>query len=149
VRRVAITCWLWILVGCVSDLRDPAVFEDPEAPCDFDVQEDLLLPRCAGELGCHVAAQPMASLEYVSEGLPERLLDVPATTCPSMMRINVCAPDESFLLIRTQEDPRCGTMSVDRMPLARPPLSEREALCLSRWVHAIAAEAAVGRDCPP
>jgi hypothetical protein len=135
--------WLWAallaLAGCASEIADPSVFED-EAICDLDVQQDILVPRCA-LAGCHVPTSPTGGIEWVSAGLPDRLVGVEATTCVRQQRVNPSAIDESHLLIRISESPRCGTDVIERMPKDLPPLSEHEIACVRDWIRDMVGEA--------
>jgi hypothetical protein len=124
------------LAACAGELGDPARFEDP-AECGLDVQEDILIPRCA-VAGCHLSGDPVAGLEYLTGGLPDRLVDVEAAACPDRMLIDSADPDASFILVRTSETPMCGDEMLARMPFLRDPLSDYELACLRSWVHRVA-----------
>jgi len=125
-----------LVLGCAGQIDDPAKFEDA-ALCDLDVQEDILVPRCARG-GCHVPASPQGGLEYLSAGLPTRLVGVEATTCVGALRIDPADPEASHLLVRLSPDPRCGDEQIDRMPLVGGPLSDRELACVRAWVFSLA-----------
>lgn len=126
------------LLACTPSLSEPSRFE-AEDVCDFDVREDLLVGRCASE-GCHVPFQPQAGVDFVSGGLAERLVDVDSTTCAGRPLIDSANPEQSFLLARVGERPTCDEEEVDRMPLGRPHLTEREQTCLAQWVRRLASE---------
>lgn len=135
-----------LLVGCAPGLSDPSRFEGDEV-CDFDVQEELLIPRCATS-GCHGAYQPAAGLEVVTGGLAERLMRTEATTCVGRPLIDRENPSASYLLARVGHAPRCGDAPVDRMPLVGEPLTEREITCLTQWVEAAATAGEPGGAAP-
>ena len=122
-------------IGCAPGLSDPDRFTD-ESLCDFDVQQDLLARRC-GVDGCHVPFEPRAGLDFVSGGLAERIVDVPASTCSSRRIVDARDPDRSFLLTRVSPDPRCGSEPIERMPLLGNLLSEREIECVRRWIDVL------------
>jgi hypothetical protein len=127
-------------VACAPGLGDPSRFEVDEV-CDFDVQEDLLVPRCATAPACHVPHEPAAGLEFVTGGLAERLLRNEATTCDGHRLIDAANPSDSFILTRVSAEPACDGTPIERMPLVGEPLSARELTCLTRWVESIAREA--------
>jgi hypothetical protein len=126
--------------ACAPGLDDPSRFEDDEV-CDFDIQEDLLVPRCGTAPSCHVPHMPEAGLEFVTGGLAERLLRAEATTCDGHQLIDPESPSDSFLLTRVNAAPTCDGAPIDRMPYLLEPLNTRELTCLTRWVEAIAREA--------
>ncbi|MFK7989445.1 MAG: hypothetical protein AB8I08_25740 [Sandaracinaceae bacterium] len=126
------------LVACSPTLSEPERFEDV---CDFDVREDLLIGRCS-TVGCHVPFQPQAGVDFISGGLAERLVDVDSTTCAGQPLIDSANPEASFLLVRVNETPTCEGEEIDRMPLGRPHLTDRELACLAEWVSELAAEGA-------
>lgn len=132
------SCLALALAACSPTLSEPERFEDA---CDFDVREDLLIGRCSSE-GCHVPFQPQAGVDFISGGLAERLVDVDSTTCAGQPLIDSANPEASFLLVRVNETPTCEGEEIDRMPLGRPHLTDRELTCLTQWVSELAAEGA-------
>jgi len=122
------------LASCAPGLDTPERF--PDTLCDFDLQEDLLVRRC-GLPGCHVPFEPRAELDFVSGGLAERIVDVPASTCSSQMIVDSTDPDASFLLTRVRPEPHCDSEPIQRMPLLGNLLSDREIECMRRWIDGL------------
>jgi len=136
-----------IVSGCAPDLEDPSRFEGDDL-CDLDVQRDLLVPRCARS-GCHVPEEPASGIDYLSGGLAARLVGRESITCDGRLVIDPAHPEESYLLERLSEEPRCGDSPVAPMPLdGREPLSEHERDCVARWVRSLAAPAAPDGGAP-
>lgn len=130
------------LSACAPGLSDPSRFDGGEV-CDFDVQEDLLIPRCTSP-GCHAPYESAAGLEFVTGGLGERLARTEASTCAGHMLIDPADPSASFLLTRVSPDPTCDGVEIERMPLIGEPLTEHELACLTRWVESVAASVDAG-----
>jgi hypothetical protein len=126
---------LLLLAGCAGEIEDPSIF-DAEV-CDMDVQEDILVPRCA-RAGCHVPTQPMGGIEYATAGLEQRLVGVESQTCGGSYRIDPQDPEASHLLVRLSPEPRCGEEELDRMPMIGEPLTEHELECVRQWVIELA-----------
>jgi hypothetical protein len=138
VRKHAVLGFV-VLAGCAAELADPGRFESDEV-CDFDVHQQLLVPRCA-LAGCHVPYEPTGDIEYLSADLGRRLLGAPASTCAGELLIDPVDPDASFFLTRLSPDPQCDGMPLEdgQMPQTGPKLDEHELECVRQWVHAIAA----------
>ena len=128
-------CVTWI--GCAAHLESPERFDEV---CAGDVQETILVPRCA-RAGCHVPYEPTGGVEYLTAGLPSRLIGIEATTCAGRLLIDPADPDASFLLERLSDSPHCGELAIDRMPMLSTPLDEHELGCVRQWVHALAENA--------
>jgi hypothetical protein len=131
-----------LVAGCVPGLEDPSRFED-FADCP-DVQPALLWSRCALS-GCHTPSDPTGGLDFLTDGLAERLVDVPSTTCPGELVVDSLDPDASFLLRRVSPDPACGDEPISRMPLIGGHLDDAELDCLRAWVHRLARDAGGAR----
>jgi hypothetical protein len=127
-------------LGCAPELGNPERFTDASV-CDFDVQQQLLVPRCA-VAGCHVPYAPTGDIDYLSADLGERLRGAPSSTCSGRLLIDPEEPDNSFFLARLAGDPDCnGTpMRGGQMPLVGAKLSPHELECVRAWVHRIASE---------
>ena len=150
------TLWLFPVLGlsfaaCAGELKNPELFETGQgaataaedsgtAPagdagpgggaseCGSTVE--LLKLKC-GSAGCHGAASPAAKLDLVSEGLGERLRDLPSTdACAGYSQIDSAAPEKSLLYLKVTDTPPCEP----RMPIGAP-LSAEEQACLLQWIE--------------
>lgn len=136
VTRLTAPIVMLLAGACAGELADPTIYDDPEI-CGLDVREDILIPRC-GRSTCHRPGSAPYGLEYVTFGLDDRLVGVPASDCPEQLLIDPDNPDASHILVRVSDTPMCGDEPVGRMPQTGAPLDEREMACLRAWVHEMA-----------
>lgn len=92
------------------------------------MKEDLVIKKC-GNAGCHDQATSAGGLDLKSANAPARLINIPATCAGKTL---VTADGGGFLFEKLQPTPSCGGAV---MPLAAPPLTATEQLCLSEWVN--------------
>jgi hypothetical protein len=127
-----------LVAGCTPELSNPDRFlSDSGAVCP-DVQREILWQRCALD-GCHGTDESTGGLEFLTADVHTRLVGVPANTCVGRVLIDPDAPEESFLLERLSEDPRCNGDEIERMPLTGAVLSPEELACVREWVEGLAA----------
>ncbi|HJL17642.1 MAG TPA: hypothetical protein RMH99_18405 [Sandaracinaceae bacterium LLY-WYZ-13_1] len=136
-RRVLTAIGALALAACAAPLEEPERFTDPQG-CDVDVQARILAPRCASGV-CHAGDTAAAGLDLSVDELALHLFDVEASGCEGRMLLDAEAPDESYLLERLGDDPRCDGESVAPMPADGPPLTRAERACVRGWVRATAA----------
>jgi hypothetical protein len=120
------------LAGCAGRLEDPSVFQSTEV-CTLDVQQDILIPRCAID-GCHAPASAQAGLDLLTGDIGARLVQVESTTCLGQMRIDPQNIEASHLWVRLSPDPHCGDEPLERMPLLGEHLTEQEMQCVREWM---------------
>src|SRR5262245_23526544 len=105
---------------------DPNFPFDPELSC---IQEMVLTPRCA-VTGCHVGSG-QAGLTMV-EGLTySEWVGVASTTDPNFMRVSPGVPDDSYVVMKLEGDPRIGGA---RMPFGGPPLNPKKIAVIREWI---------------
>lgn len=99
----------------------------------------FLQSHCGG-MACHQTPMPAASLDLVSDGVEQRLLDVPSVSCAGWTLAVAGSAEQSFLYQKVAlAKPQCGL----QMPVAMP-LSAPEIQCIRDWIVGLA-----GSDPPP
>jgi hypothetical protein len=96
-------------------------------PCG-DVPADILAAKCGGN-GCHGTKNPQNDLDLESPGVAARVVGVAAKLCPGTLA-KPSDPESSILYTKLLETNLCSS----RMPLARPPLSQKEIDCVKIWI---------------
>lgn len=107
----------------------------------FEVESDLLLPRC-GTLGCHIGSAGIAAggLDLVSSGVGDRLLSHISMDCNQLPLIDRGDIGASYFLTKVTVAPPCG----DPMPLGELPLTLDEVSCLRRYIEGLVAGSGAG-----
>ncbi|MDQ3037277.1 MAG: hypothetical protein M3Y87_33090 [Myxococcota bacterium] len=128
------------LAGCPGRLENPERFglgtSDSGVASDAGSSDGVpavFAAKCAGS-GCHGATSPALALDLVSDGVAERVLDVPAVGCASRLLVDSADPSASFLLEKvTETAPECG----GRMPLLADPLTSAEQEEIRTWIEGL------------
>lgn len=96
-------------------------------PCG-DVPADILAAKCGGT-GCHGTKNPQNGLDLESPGVAARVVGVASKLCPGILA-KPSDPESSIIYTKLLETNGCNA----RMPLARPPLSQKEIDCVKAWI---------------
>jgi hypothetical protein len=128
------------MVGCPGSLDNKADFLDgghssasgstgtgSVDPCG-DVPTDILAAKCGGN-GCHGTKNPQNGLDLESPDVASRVVGVAAKLCPGTLA-KPSAPGDSIIYTKLLSTNACGA----QMPLARPPLSQKEIDCVKTWI---------------
>ncbi|MEP7119645.1 MAG: hypothetical protein ABJE95_02000 [Byssovorax sp.] len=96
-------------------------------PCG-DVPAAILAAKCGGS-GCHGTMSPQNGLDLESPGVAARVVDKPAKLCPGILA-DPSDPASSIIYTKLLATNVCSA----QMPLARPPLSQKEIDCVKAWI---------------
>ena len=96
-----------------------------------DVQP-ILTARCA-TAGCHTAVTHQAGLVLEAGFAYDSLVGRPSTRAPQFVRVVPGDADASWLLRMIGPDD-AARLGVERMPLGRAPLTDRQIATIVRWV---------------
>ena len=98
------------------------------------VHNDILIPKCAAA-GCHAADDSAANLDLsASADLIAELVNIPAGSCESWIRIVPGDPTTSFFHHKVVESsPACGTP----MPPGPQGLEAKEIACIEGWISTL------------
>lgn len=113
--------------ACAGELEHPERFalgvpcEDPAA---------FVRDTCGME-GCHVPGNLLGTVDLVSPGVAERLIDQDTLMCEGELLVDSNDPARSFLLDKMNAIPRCGA----QMPFLGVPLNARERACVTAFVE--------------
>ncbi|MBX2801696.1 MAG: hypothetical protein KTR31_28720 [Myxococcales bacterium] len=145
---------LWLVSACVPPDSSPTTDADDrtepttEAPLDTvdtggdpepvpvaEPTHDAHLAPVWDQLcrGCHTPAFPFAGLVFPDAY--DLLVGVPSEQVPTMARVEPGDLDNSYLLHKLQGTHRSVGGKGDRMPSARPELTEVEMGNLVRWIE--------------
>jgi len=146
-RHAFLLCALVPFCGLLSGC--PLGSELDNSQQQFGLRNDcapvLLEQNCSGPT-CHGKGAKTGGIDLLSPGLPERLLNQPATyprltDCPSPpeLLIDSQSPESSLLLRKVEGRQQCGdAMPPDSDTHPEFRLSDEELACLSEWVFALA-----------
>lgn len=123
---------LSLLAGCAGELERPERFA-LGGPCDDPLA--FVHESCTDNAaGCHVPGNQLGTVDLLSPGIAERLLDKPpGLACEGQVLIDSNDPTASFILDKLKPMPRCG----GQMPFFRAPLSERNVACVKAFVDQV------------
>jgi len=130
-----------LLASCAGSLADPERFAYldggndgggvvPTGDGGCDPVPTIFVPSCATS-ACHTAQTQQANLDLQSPGLPQRLVEKPASGGPGYL-IDSLDPGKSVLYLKVTSSPPFNF----QMPLGSPPLSSDEVACIRTWVYA-------------
>lgn len=130
-----------LLASCAGSLADPERFAYLDGGDDgggvvsggdggCDPVATIFVPSCATG-ACHTAQTQQANLDLQSPGLPQRLVEKPASGGPGFL-IDSLDPSKSVLYLKVTSSPPFNF----QMPLGAPPLSSDEVACIRTWVAA-------------
>ena len=145
----------FVLCGCAGEGTGAATGPegDPDLPTgggsvDFSKQvQPIFNENCS----CHLTPSAPQG-EVLLEGASyDFLVNVPSTGKPEFMRVKPGDPDNSYLIIKVDDQvPDVGSKRVgERMPRGSPPLSRTEIDTLRKWVEEGALRAAPTGDNVP
>jgi len=125
-----------ILFGCqpgTGEFDPPPIQEIPDPVMTSDlltqIQDQVFTPICAE---CHSGSQASAGLRLESVELAyEFLVSVTASGNQDFQRVVPDDPDNSYLVLKVEGDPRAGA----RMPLGRAALSGENIQLIRRWIE--------------
>jgi hypothetical protein len=129
-RAAAAMLLLALATGCPGALKDPSRFT---AACP-DVPSMILATRC-GTAACHSASARAGGLDLISPGLSGRLVDVPATGNPALLRVDSLSPDASVLVRKLTPTPPFGAQDPPGAPLDPATID-----CIRKWVRTLSRE---------
>jgi len=123
-------------VAACADFRVPTAAQPAdtlvlEPSFARDVQPILTL-RCA-TAGCHTAVTHQAGLVLERGAAYDSLVGRPSTLAPQFVRVAPGDADASWLLRMIGPDD-AARLGVERMPLGRAPLTDRQIATIVRWV---------------
>lgn len=99
-------------------------------PTITDIQNKIFTPRCALS-GCHVGPTPQAGLDLSLGNAQANLINVPATSDSSFLRVEPNDPQNSYLYMKLVNDPR---IVGEQMPKGGPFLGTTELGAIFDWI---------------
>lgn len=106
---------------------DPGALE----PTLASIQTNIFSTSCALS-NCHVGQSPTGDLNLSAGAARDNLVNVPSGGVPSLLRVEPGNPDESYLVLKLEGDPR---IVGSRMPFNMPPLSSEEIGIIREWIQ--------------
>jgi hypothetical protein len=145
----ALGCWIKGLKtdpgGAVTNAFDPIDY----AKCDFNPSGkgrctqaastgfpavQAIFSKACGGSGCHIdEATPAGGLDLSIGKSLDALVNVPASSVSSAMRVNPAKPDESYLLCKL--DATCAARTGSRMPRGETPLADQDLAIIRTWIE--------------
>ncbi|HVT45588.1 MAG TPA: hypothetical protein VMT00_14505 [Thermoanaerobaculia bacterium] len=125
---------LTLTLAC-GELKDLPTAPDDEGPPDPSatftrVQREIFTPTCT-LIGCHDAQFPQSELVLVEGQAYANIVNRPSVGA-NIPRITPGDPSRSYLYLKVTGAP---SISGDRMPQGRPPLSEAELDLIRDWIR--------------
>ena len=148
----------WLLSGCadspggsgtvLSDV-DPVTGSPPAGgTIDFATQVQPIFDR---NCSCHLTVSAPQGEVLQAGSSYDSMVNVPSTEQPSILRVKPGEPDNSYLVIKIDDNvPDVSSRrSGDRMPRGRPPLTPGEIDIIRQWIAEGALRTAVAVDTEP
>jgi hypothetical protein len=101
-------------------------------PILSDIQAQIFDNQCALS-GCHLGAAAPLGLDLAAGRAGANLVNVASAEVPGLLRVDPGNPDDSYLIIKLEGDPRIAP-GTERMPLGRPPLEPEQIRAIRQWI---------------
>lgn len=122
-----------VLLACVlvpsCEHADP-LEPDGLEPTLSSIQENIFNTSCAFAQ-CHAGPNPQQNLNLSEGQARANLVNVDSGTDPSFKRVEPGNPDDSYIVMKLEGDPR---IQGQRMPLNSPALSSEQIGVIRQWI---------------
>lgn len=129
---VLVAAGLLILASC----EHSGPFEaDVDGEANLETIQATIFNTSCAVSGCHLGSSAPLGLD-LSEGESEaNLVDVESRQQPAYKRVDPGNPDDSYIVMKLEGDPRIG--NTQRMPAGRPPLPDAQIELVREWIASL------------